>query len=410
MRHVWVSKASACLAPCPVITITPRLNPARSPARRSFTVSPMIEDPDRSVAIALGRSKNHSRAGLSPRVIGLRVYAFRGFMIGAGHDHIEPRAEKSKLFDNTLLNGLEIQPSEVTPADPRLVRNYDDGEGQLIGLSDRRYSRWDEAHVFGVSEVMHLLDDHAVRSRNSAGRPEKSRSFSRSSQSPHPSTRRRSIIVLPTPIAPGIIATQPPRGATEINGLFEASTLPVAAAGNCIVPKLSLHVFSGVTSRVRGNGAREPRVWGALTEVKAEQNKDAASPPKPATLITGATGGLGRALASVFARAGHSLVLVGRTSADLEKLAQDLRARNDIEVITCTCDLADPASIADLLAALRAKDVFIHTLVNNAGMGEGRCLLSISRTGDVQCQRRRSHAPDRGVSACHAWPGRGRNF
>ena len=75
-------------------------------------------------------------------------------------------------------------------------------------------------------------------------------------------------------------------------------------------------------------------------------------------LITGATGGIGRAMALTLAQAGYAVLALGRNRAALEALSAEAPG---IEAIAL--DLADHAGLAEALAG-RAIDV----LVNNAGM------------------------------------------
>ena len=75
-------------------------------------------------------------------------------------------------------------------------------------------------------------------------------------------------------------------------------------------------------------------------------------------LLTGATGGLGHAIARALAARGASLTLTGRRAEVLEPLAEDLGGR------AVAADLADPAAPARLLADAGRVDV----LVANAGL------------------------------------------
>ncbi len=85
----------------------------------------------------------------------------------------------------------------------------------------------------------------------------------------------------------------------------------------------------------------------------------------PAALITGASRGIGRAAAEVFAAAGYRLTLTCQKSTEeLESLANDLASRFRIPCRAVRSDAADPDSVSELFASLDRLDV----LVNNAGI------------------------------------------
>ncbi len=84
-------------------------------------------------------------------------------------------------------------------------------------------------------------------------------------------------------------------------------------------------------------------------------------------LVTGASAGLGREFARLFAADGHDLVLVARRRARLEELAAELEAAHGVKSRVISADLTDPAApraIAEQLA-----DTDVEFLVNNAGFG-----------------------------------------
>jgi uncharacterized protein len=93
-----------------------------------------------------------------------------------------------------------------------------------------------------------------------------------------------------------------------------------------------------------------------------------AEPAAPAAVITGATQGIGRALAEEFARGGHALLLVARDEAKLAETARALSQAHDVEVRFLACDLSAPEGCADIEEALRRFGLYADFLVNNAAI------------------------------------------
>lgn len=86
-------------------------------------------------------------------------------------------------------------------------------------------------------------------------------------------------------------------------------------------------------------------------------------------MITGASSGIGRAIAREFARNHIRLVLCGRRQERLEALAQELSAIT--EVTTLNFDVRDREKVGDAIASLKAPFSNIDILINNAGNAHG---------------------------------------
>jgi uncharacterized protein len=86
-------------------------------------------------------------------------------------------------------------------------------------------------------------------------------------------------------------------------------------------------------------------------------------------LITGASSGIGAALARRIARDGRNLVLAARRIDRLETLAGELRAAHGIDAQAISTDLTRPGAVPALIAELERRDLTVDWLVNNAGFG-----------------------------------------
>lgn len=100
-----------------------------------------------------------------------------------------------------------------------------------------------------------------------------------------------------------------------------------------------------------------------------------AGQPEGCVLVTGASSGIGAAIAREYARRGVPLILTARRESRLQQLARELSASVPVEVIVT--DLADAATPAALVEEIHRRGLRVRVLVNNAGYGvSGRYLRS----------------------------------
>lgn len=91
---------------------------------------------------------------------------------------------------------------------------------------------------------------------------------------------------------------------------------------------------------------------------------------KKTALITGASSGTGLEFARLFAKDGHNVVLVARSGDKLQALATELEQQYKVRALAISKDLSDSAQIEALYSELKAQQIEIDFLVNNAGFGD----------------------------------------
>ncbi len=84
-------------------------------------------------------------------------------------------------------------------------------------------------------------------------------------------------------------------------------------------------------------------------------------------LVTGASQGLGAAIARRLAADGYDVVAMARNQSKLDALASDIEQQGK-RCLPIACDFSDPASVSQSFDKLAAENISIDVLVNNAGM------------------------------------------
>jgi short-subunit dehydrogenase len=86
-------------------------------------------------------------------------------------------------------------------------------------------------------------------------------------------------------------------------------------------------------------------------------------------LITGASGGIGLAMARELAVRKHDLLLVARSGRTLQQIADDIRDKHQVKVEVLAIDLSTPDAPKAVLAWIQSSNFPVDILINNAGFG-----------------------------------------
>jgi uncharacterized protein len=100
---------------------------------------------------------------------------------------------------------------------------------------------------------------------------------------------------------------------------------------------------------------------------------------RPVTVLTGASSGIGVALARIFAEHGHELALVARREAELTKLADEIAAANRKRPLVLPIDLARSDAPARISHELIARGLEPAVVINNAGFGLAGAAIALDR-------------------------------
>lgn len=86
-------------------------------------------------------------------------------------------------------------------------------------------------------------------------------------------------------------------------------------------------------------------------------------------LVTGGTSGIGYELVKLLAADGYNLIIVARHENDLIRVANEVKQNNDVDVVSIAKDLFDPENAFELYNQVKAKNLPVEILINDAGQG-----------------------------------------
>jgi uncharacterized protein len=104
-------------------------------------------------------------------------------------------------------------------------------------------------------------------------------------------------------------------------------------------------------------------------------------------LVTGASSGIGAAIAESLARRGHALTLVARREDRLTELASKLHESHGVRAGVIACDLGKPADRDRLEDQISELGLDVEVLVNNAGFGSSGDFIDVDRERLVEMVR-----------------------
>lgn len=102
---------------------------------------------------------------------------------------------------------------------------------------------------------------------------------------------------------------------------------------------------------------------------------------KKTILVTGATSGFGKAIATIFARNGCDIIITGRRKERLEDLKSELEQEH-VKVKTCAFDVRKKEDVKAAIDSLKDEFKQIDILVNNAGLASGMAPVDEADTED----------------------------
>lgn len=104
------------------------------------------------------------------------------------------------------------------------------------------------------------------------------------------------------------------------------------------------------------------------------------TPPNKTVLITGATSGIGKATAKLFAKKGYNLIITGRRQKRLDETKKKYSSKYGVKIKALCFDVRDLKACEAAISSLKGEWKKIDLLINNAGLASG---LDPIHEGDI---------------------------
>jgi NADP-dependent 3-hydroxy acid dehydrogenase YdfG len=88
-------------------------------------------------------------------------------------------------------------------------------------------------------------------------------------------------------------------------------------------------------------------------------------------VVTGATSGIGKATATIFAKNGYNVIITGRREGKLKELKSYLTGKYGVDIVTLCFDIRKNEEVVKAVNSLKKKYKKIDVLINNAGLAKG---------------------------------------
>ncbi len=158
----------------------------------------------------------------------------------------------------------------------------------------------------------------------------------------------------------------PSPGETEKNLAVEAEERAFLKIGRSIIAKLEKEAEAKILPETEYEGNTD-----AVKEAVGQTASSDFPELAKTVLISGATSGIGKATAEIFARNGFRVIATGRRAERLEEMKEDFHSRFSNKILALNFDVRDVKAVRSSIEELPQEWKNIDILINNAGLSKG---------------------------------------